>query len=164
MGLWKLALLNVLSATAALASQVADHVLHEKRDASSDHHWVKRDRLSPTDPLPMRIGLAQRNLHLGHDLLMDVADPTSPNYGKHWTREQVLDTFGPSHESISAVKDWLGRAGITEDRIEHSVSRGWVTFEATAGEAEQLLHTEYYRFDHKLHGRSSVGCDEYDFL
>lgn len=48
------------------------HAVHEKRDATSAKKWVKRDRLSADVPLPMRIGLAQRNLHLGHDFLMDV--------------------------------------------------------------------------------------------
>jgi len=34
-------------------------------------------------------GLKQQNIHKGHDFLMDVSDPTSPNYGNHWTPEQV---------------------------------------------------------------------------
>lgn len=47
------------------------HVVHEKRDVTPSR-WVKREKLSPRDVLPMRIGLKQRNLDLGHDFLMEV--------------------------------------------------------------------------------------------
>lgn len=30
---------------------------------------------------------------------MDIADPASENYGKHWTAGQVMDAFKPRLES-----------------------------------------------------------------
>jgi len=47
------------------------HVVHEKREAPQSK-WVKREKISSSYVLPMRIGLKQRNLDKGHDFLMDV--------------------------------------------------------------------------------------------
>lgn len=47
------------------------HIVHEKRDFISPK-WVKRGRLYSESTLPVRIGLTQSNLHLGHEYLMDV--------------------------------------------------------------------------------------------
>ena len=82
-------------ATATLAAVVAAlptasrHVLHERRSGSSS--WAPDDRFQPDRgvKLPVRIGLAESNLHLGHDLLMGVSSPDSELYGKHWTADQV---------------------------------------------------------------------------
>jgi hypothetical protein len=43
----------------------------------------------------------------------------------------------------------------------HSRGNGWLTFNASAAEAEKLLQTEYYTYDHSIESRSAVGCDEY---
>jgi tripeptidyl-peptidase I len=67
--------LKLLLAFAAAAQSAAvpnSHVLHEKRDPSSSKQWVKRDKLSPTVMLPMRIGLKKRNLYRGYEFLMDM--------------------------------------------------------------------------------------------
>jgi tripeptidyl-peptidase-1 len=68
-----------LFATAQCVVVPKAHVVHEKR-AVTPSRWVKRERLSPAVILPMRIGLKQKNLHRGYDLLMDVLvmHPFSP--------------------------------------------------------------------------------------
>jgi tripeptidyl-peptidase I len=55
----------------AQSAAVPSHVLHEKRDPASSKQWVRREKPASTEILPMRIGLKQRNLHRGHDFLMD---------------------------------------------------------------------------------------------
>jgi tripeptidyl-peptidase-1 len=54
------------------AAVLHTHVLHEKRDAKVLKRWVQREKLDPSAMLPMRIGLTQKNLDLGHEFLMDV--------------------------------------------------------------------------------------------
>jgi tripeptidyl-peptidase-1 len=66
-----LALVLAVTATAQGAAVPHSHVVHEKREVTSSQ-WVKREKLSSTVILPMRIGLKQRNLDRGHDFLMDV--------------------------------------------------------------------------------------------
>lgn len=66
-----------LAVFGALASQVVavpvstDHVVHERRDRVPDA-WAKRDRLDAAVTLPVRIGMTQRNLDNGYDMLLDV--------------------------------------------------------------------------------------------
>ena len=69
------------------------HVVHERRSPSSS--WTPLTGVKPnkTIKLPVRIGLTQSNLDRGHDVLMDVSDPFSENYGKHWTAKQVSSHY-----------------------------------------------------------------------
>lgn len=67
-----LGLAIAIAATAQCAAVPKSHVLHEKRDAASSHQWLKREEISSSAILPMRIGLKQQNLEHGHDYLMDM--------------------------------------------------------------------------------------------
>ena len=111
--------------------------------------------------VPLRIGLRQRNLHLGPKLLDDVSNPTSQNYGRHWTSESIAEFFSPTQESIESVSHWLRKAGIDSNRYSLSRKRHWINLLATVEEVESLLHTEYYVFEHALTSESHIGCDEY---
>ena len=66
-----IAALAALTTSVAAAPSQSSHVLHERRN-SPLRNWVKRDKLERDYVLPMRIGLTQRNLEKGHDLLMEV--------------------------------------------------------------------------------------------
>jgi tripeptidyl-peptidase-1 len=73
----------------ASAAPASTHVVHERRVVQLDK-WARRDiKLNRDAVIPMSIGLTQRNLDNGYDFLMDVSDPRSANYGKHWSFEQV---------------------------------------------------------------------------
>jgi tripeptidyl-peptidase-1 len=63
--------LATLVASVAAIPHPSTHVVHEKRDATPKQ-WVKRAKLDSRAKLPMRVGLQQRNLEKGHDLLMEV--------------------------------------------------------------------------------------------
>jgi tripeptidyl-peptidase I len=65
------ALALLLAATAQGAAVPNSHVVHEKRDVPPSK-WVKREKVSSSYILPMRIGLKQRNLDRGDEFLMDV--------------------------------------------------------------------------------------------
>ena len=79
---------------------------------------------------------------------------------KHWTAKQVAEMFAPSQESYDAVTVWLKSSGIAPERIQKSQSMGWVTFEATVDEAENLLKTEYHLHRHQT-GKPHVATDDY---
>lgn len=158
---------------------------HERRDARHEADWAKRARAPPTDVFEMRVGLAQRNLDRGHDLLMDVSDPRSANYGRHWTAEEVARAFAPAGEAVDGVVAWVttasassdyakakekekekemgagaGESGIARDRVAVAASGGWVVFNATVAEAERLLQTEFWLYEQKDTGVLAAGCDE----
>ena len=65
------AIFGALAAQAAAVPFQASHIVHERRGYISKA-WFKRDRLDARAELPVRIGMTQRNLDTGHDLLMEV--------------------------------------------------------------------------------------------
>jgi tripeptidyl-peptidase-1 len=145
-----------------------DYVLHEKRVEHSA--WTRTRRLEGYIPLPLRIGLKQRNLDLLPDYLMSVSDPNSPSYGQHWTPEQVAEKFAPAEETHNTVRDWLVTAGIDARRVRRSVNNAWIdVHEATAAEIERLLDAQYHVYQHeggaehigkqRLHRQRALGAD-----
>lgn len=152
------ALLALVAAASAAISQGT--VVHERRSAHHEAEWVKRDRVPTSHSFEMRIGLKQRNLHRGYELLMDVADPASANYGKHWTQDEVADMFSPLVATVDLAKDWVVASGIETTRIAHGASRGWLVFNATVEEAEKLLGASYWLYEND-DGQVMAGCDEY---
>ena len=86
-----LALACGLIAQASAAPAAVPHVVHEKRDLENTK-WTRSDiKIRSNTVIPMSIGLTQRNLENGYEYLMDVSDPESPNFGKHWSTEKVRD-------------------------------------------------------------------------
>ncbi|KAF9063311.1 subtilisin-like protein [Rhodocollybia butyracea] len=136
------------------------HVVHEKR-AAEPLDWVVSRRLEGHKRLPLRIGLAQRNIHNLEDMLMAVSHPESPEYGKHWTPEQVVDTFAPSEESIRNVVGWLENSGFSRDNIKMSANKGWIQVDATVAQIEELLDAEYHVYTHMETGEEQFGCQTY---
>ena len=71
-------LLLALAAGVVLASPVRrrevphTHELHERHADHWSRSWSKRSKVPANTVLPMRIGLAQKNLASGHDLLMEM--------------------------------------------------------------------------------------------
>lgn len=142
-----------------LASPLNTHVIHEKRDAAPNA-WVKRDAVPQDMLLPMRIGLKSPNIDKGHDFLLDVSTPGSPNYGKHWTVDEVNDMFAASPESYDAIHKWLVSSGIPRHTVSLSANKGWVQFDTKAEDAEDLLKTRFHFFEHDS-GDANIACDEY---
>lgn len=128
-------LLLAASAIAAPSPRV-NHVIHERR--ARDPHpddWTQTGRVSPERILPLRVGLAQQNVHRLEEMLMRVSHPDSEEYGKHWSPEQVLDFFKPANETVDAVKGWLVDAGFAAERVKVSFNKGWIeVVNATASE------------------------------
>ena len=86
----RVALLTAALVGLVSAAPVLDpHIVHEKRD-TLPIAWRHHSRAKPSSLLPVRIGLKQRNLEYGSDLVSEVADPDSPNFGKH--RALLRDT------------------------------------------------------------------------
>lgn len=69
--------------TTTLASPISNpRVVHQKREIISS---VKGPRIDEDAIIPIRIGLKQSNLEHGYDMVMDVSDPHSENYGNYKT-------------------------------------------------------------------------------
>ncbi|KAE9402286.1 hypothetical protein BT96DRAFT_918295 [Gymnopus androsaceus JB14] len=141
------------------ASGLTPFVLHEKR-AHIPYGWSHERKYDASAVLPLRFGLKQANIHKLEEYLYDIADPVSPNFGKHWTAGKVAETFAPSSESIKTVYEWLSGSGIAPERFKITSSKSWIELDATVEEAEKLMLTEYHVYKHKS-GQTHIACDEY---
>ncbi|KAK0724431.1 peptidase S8/S53 domain-containing protein [Lasiosphaeris hirsuta] len=169
-------LLRKLAIAAALTSGIAagfhspgdrrtvptTHQVHERQDAHWSTRWEKGARVQPRTVLPVRIGLTQRNLEAGERLLSVISDPTSSNYGKHLSAEEVISMFAPSDEAIDAVRAWLVGAGFAADSISLSANKQWVQFDARAADVEDLLATDFFEYQDRrgISGRA-VAAEAY---
>lgn len=149
---------SLLGATVWATTIPSRQIIHEKRVVSSEA-WLKGERLHPEEPIPLRIALSQANLEHGHEYLLSVSHPTSPNYGRHWTAEEVANAFSPSEETTDKVTQWLLSSGIAVERILRTP--GSLTVGVSVGEAERLLKTEYHGFRHADTGHKQAACDQY---
>ena len=61
---------------------------------------------------------------------------------------------------MDGVKDWLGSSGIHHNRTSLSANKQWVQFDATIGELESLLKTQYHVYEHDA-GHEMPSCDQY---
>jgi len=135
-----------------------EHVLHERRD--TDHAaFVKHSAVPFGRSLPVRIGLTQSNLDVGHDLLMEVSMPGSPKFGQHYSTEEIHELFAPSIETVEAVSGWLKAAGIT--RFSQSVNKQWMQFDAKVEVLEALVKAKFHEYKHVDTGAIHVACTEY---
>ncbi|WP_109486975.1 protease pro-enzyme activation domain-containing protein [Occallatibacter savannae] len=69
-------------------------------------------------------------------------DPTSPNFHRWLTPEQVGEKFGPALADIATVSAWLSGHGLSVDGV--SKDRMTVRFSGTAGQVETAFHTELH--------------------
>jgi tripeptidyl-peptidase-1 len=87
--------------------------------------------------------------------------PESPNFGKHWTPEEVHEIFAPAESTVQAVRDWLVASGVEDALIVHTDNKGWLAFDIPTWQAEEIFQTEYHEHVHADTGNVRVGCDEY---
>ncbi|KAI0598664.1 Pro-kumamolisin, activation domain-containing protein [Biscogniauxia sp. FL1348] len=137
------------------------HTRHEKRMVEQERSWTKVERAKSEALLPMRIGLKQTNLQSGHDLLMDISNPESKNFGKHLSAEEVVDFFAPPLTSVAAIKEWLVNAGIPSSAISQSTNKQWIQFDAPVSQVEELLMADYHVWENRDTGVKNIACEEY---
>lgn len=60
----------------------------------------------------------QSNIDRLEEIVNDISDYKSPNYGKYLAREEILDIIKPSLEELAPVYQWLKSHGIRRDQIQ----------------------------------------------
>lgn len=121
----------------------------EKRQvvSAAKHEWDKRGEADTTVSLSIHIALKQRGVDYGVESLLDLSNPSSPNFGRHWTAREVAEAFAPPAETISAVIRWLNNSGVHTSRVSPSHGRTYLVFDSTVGEAAHLLNTTFHQFE-----------------
>ncbi|PNI79563.1 TPP1 isoform 3, partial [Pan troglodytes] len=99
--------------------------------------WVSLGRADPEEELSLTFALRQQNVERLSELVQAVSDPSSPQYGKYLTLENVADLVRPSPLTLRTVQKWLLAAGA---RKCHSViTQDFLTCWLSIRQAELLL-------------------------
>lgn len=142
---------------ASIDKRFHERSVFERRSSTLTPGWARSNRLSPDTVLPLRIGLAQQNLDKLESELLAVSHPESPDYGKHWTPEEIVEFFKPKEESVQLVREWLTASGLEDGRHRLSKAGNWIEAQITVKEAEELLEATYHSYEH-VSGTKHIGA------
>ena len=78
--------------------------------------------------------------------LEDISDPSSSNFGQHWSAKEVADFFAPPKQKIHEVAKWLTSSGVPHSSLRLSSDRTHVSFDTTVHQAESLLGAEFHQY------------------
>lgn len=125
----------------SLQSDVQWKVIEELSEHMKSQVLAYYDDKGPTDPsdsIVLIFATKQNNIE---NLLSDISNPDSSNYGKHLTKEEAdKATLNPHY--IEKIKGFLQEKGAD---VIHVVS-GYVHANATVGVWNQVLNTEFHTF------------------
>lgn len=152
-------LLSIISATVLHSNEQAanevspTHVFKEtSRGLSSANNFIREKRSAPSDFHDVTFSVKLANLEEMERLFLDISNPSSPNFGKHMTKDEVDDlTANPT--ALQFVHDHLKSMGAT---ILPDQSLGPYNIKARAPIAlwESMFNTEFYAYSH-VSGHSS---------
>ena len=87
--------------------------------------------------------------------LSEISDPSSKDFGKHMSYNDVHDMLRPNEDSFEVIYAWLASYDIGPDMVEKVTPNGdFVRFTITVGTANALLDTEYWIWEHEATHRT----------
>lgn len=114
--------------------------------SSSTHGYINTNTRSiRAKVVAITFAVKQRNLDTLEKILYEVSDPKSAKYGKFLTRDEVA-TLTANTEATDAIKSFLTSKNINSKSTLHGE---YVTASATIQQWEDLLHAEFYSFQHE---------------
>ena len=114
---------------------------------SSRTDLLKRDRAHHDHIHEVIFVIQQRNMDELTSILHDVSDPSSPNYGLHWTTDEVVSlTSNP--EASDAVVSYLSSTGVPF--VSETLRGEFITASAPIKVWEKVFKTEFFIF-HQTH-------------
>lgn len=89
------------------------------------------------------------------------SDPSSVDYGKHLTQEQIINLFKPADEAMAAVQSWLSQSGVPLQSQRWSRGSDRLEFQTTVGSLEKLLSAEYAIYTDPVTHDQFLGTNSY---
>jgi tripeptidyl-peptidase I len=121
------------------------HVFKENMPSVSTRDDLQRlDRVHTDVVHEIIFVIRQRNMETLTEMLYDISNPESPNYGQHLTREQLTD-MTINIEACEAVQHHLAESGL----LVKDMSPGgeFIIAEAPIQILEKFFKTEFYHFE-----------------
>ncbi|KAI9699722.1 MAG: vesicle formation at the endoplasmic reticulum [Candelina mexicana] len=126
---------------------------------STPEGWAKTRIPSPLERLQLRIAVRQPNLRHFEHTLLDLSDPSHPNYGQHLTRGNLKSLLRPSAETTDAILFWMATGGVPDPDIENDGD--WINFHANVSQVEKLLNTRFFYYRNSATGTDRLRTLKY---
>ncbi|KAI0923099.1 hypothetical protein AcV5_009919 [Taiwanofungus camphoratus] len=140
--------------TLALGKPLARNMrIHERRD-SPPAGYALTGAASPDTVLNVRIALAQSNPAGLEEALYDVSTPSSPNYGKHLSKQKAAQFVVPTTETVAAVNTWLQENDLTATTL--TPAGDWLSFEIPVSKANDLFDADYNVYTYESTGQQTM--------
>jgi subtilase family serine protease len=123
--------------------EIKPHVFKERIAGLRRPDLIKLNRISPETDHKVIFVIKQRNLEELKRILHDVSDPSSINYGKHKTRQEVADLTA-NLISRDYLVSYLTSVGATD--LSETLDGEYVTANAPIRLWEEMFHTEFFMF------------------
>jgi tripeptidyl-peptidase I len=154
---------NAISATTNDKREVArkTHVFKESMPTLSSNDLTQFDRVGKGSVHEVVFVIRQRNMEDLTRILHDVSDPTSLNYGRHLTRDQVT-TMTSNPESRDVVLSYLYSIGSKVKKV--TPGGEYIIAEAPITLWENVFKAEFFTFRQILANGgtlSAIRADEY---
>lgn len=127
---------------------------HESRAKLHELDFEKMERASADEIITLTFVVKQHSIE---DLALSIADPSSPNYGKHLTREEI-EALSRNIEGENAVKAYLDKFHV---KVIDNSSKSYISGEAPVRVWEEAIHTEFHHYLNKKNGKVLVRTDQY---
>ncbi|RHZ51930.1 S53 family peptidase [Aspergillus thermomutatus] len=121
--------------------------------------WIKRNAAPASDLVRFRLAMNQERAAEFEQRVIDMSTPGHSSYGQHMKREDVREFLRPSDEASDKVLSWLRSENVPAGSIENHGN--WVTFTVPVSQAERMLRTRFYAFQHAETDTMEVRTLEY---
>ena len=109
------------------------------------------ESLPGTQRLPLAISLPLRNSNQLSDLIRQLYDPASPNYGQYLTPAQFTELFGPTEADYQAVINFAQTNGLTVTCLHPN--RLIVDVEGAVSDIQKVFHVTLLNYQHPTEAR-----------
>jgi tripeptidyl-peptidase-1 len=131
-----------------LKYEVNRKIMNMRHAVPDDSDYITLGRAAPQDSVKYTFVLKQKNLDLLEAALYDAADPKSANYGKWWTRQQVMDLIAPDTSIIDEFTKWFNYVAFKSGKTYNMENKGdAIVVRSSVAFAETLFATQLHRFE-----------------
>ena len=118
---------------------------------------AKTGEVAATNDLHLAIGLQLRNEAALNDLLAQVSDPASSNYGHYLSADEFAGQFAPSEADYQAVVNFAKAQGLTVTKTH--ANRMLVEVNGKASDVEQAFNVSLHTYQHPTENRAFFAPD-----
>lgn len=112
-------------------------------EALENIHWKLHGSTKGHEQHEVTFAVRQKNVDSLEDILYDVSDPASPNYGKHWKREDLAQ-YTANLDSSKILRDHLIEGGA---KITFESKHGeYISAQASVSFWESFFSTKFFEF------------------